>query len=241
MIKGQDHDYQHSGTTCQGYWAVDDAKSGKRPGILVAHEWSGLGDYVKKRCDMLAEMGYVAFAADIFGKGNRAKSYPECEQISKPYYEDRQLTRGRAVAALDCLKNHPLVDAAKIAAIGYCFGGIVVLELARSGADVKGSVAFHGQLSTPNPADAKNIKGKVLILHGAIDPVVPPAEVAAFEKEMEDAKVDWQLVAYGGAMHTFTNWNLPATPPPGMPAAYNEKADKRSWQAMKNFFAETIG
>jgi dienelactone hydrolase len=240
MIKGQEHEYQHCGTTCQGYWAVDDSKSGKRPGILVAHEWNGLGDYVKKRCDMLAEMGYVAFAPDIFGKDVRAASFPECEKISKPYYEDRQLTRGRAKAGLDVLAKHPLVDASKIAAIGYCFGGIVVLELARSGADVKGTVAFHGQLSTPNPADAKNIKGKVLILHGAVDPVVPPAEVAAFEKEMEDAKVDWQLVAYGGAMHTFTNWNLPTNPPPGMPAAYNEKADKRSWQAMKNFLAETI-
>lgn len=238
MIKGQDYDYQHGTTTCQGYWSVDESKSGKRPGILVAHEWNGLGDYVKKRCDMLAEMGYVAFAADIFGKGVRAASHPECVEISKAYYEDRQLTRGRALAALDCLTAHPLVDAAKIAAIGYCFGGIVVLELARSGADVKGTVAFHGQLSTPNPADARNIKGKVLILHGAIDPVVPPAEVAAFEKEMEDAKVDWQLVAYGGAVHTFTNWNLPTT---GMPAAYNEKADKRSWLAMTNFFAETIG
>ncbi len=238
MIKSHDHHYLHETTTCEGFWAFDEGKSGKRPGILVAHEWSGLGDYVKKRCEMLAEMGYVAFAADIFGKGIRAKSYPECEQISKPYYEDRQLTRGRAQAALDCLKNHPLVDASKIVSIGYCFGGIVALELARSGADVKGTVAFHGQLSTPNPADAKNIKGKVLILHGAIDPVVPPAEIAAFEKEMEDAKVDWQLVAYGGAVHTFTNWNLPTT---GMPAAYNEKADKRSWLAMKNFFAETIG
>ncbi|HEY1507087.1 MAG TPA: dienelactone hydrolase family protein [Stellaceae bacterium] len=241
MIKSHDHHYLHETTTCEGFWAYDEGKSGKRPGILVAHEWNGLGDYVKKRCEMLAEMGYVAFAADIFGKGIRAKSFPECEQISKAYYEDRQLTRGRAQAALDCLKSHPLVDASKIAAIGYCFGGIVALELARSGADIKGTVAFHGQLSTPNPADAKNIKGKVLICHGAIDPVVPPAEVAAFEKEMEDAKVDWQLIAYGGAMHTFTNWGLPTNPPPGMPAAYNEKADKRSWKAMTDFFAETIG
>ena len=148
MIKGQDHDYQHGGATCQGYWAVDDAKSGKRPGVLVAHEWGGLGDYVKKRCDMLAEMGYVAFAPDIFGKGIRAATFPDCERISKPYYEDRQLTRARAKAGLDLLTGHPLVDTSKVAAIGYCFGGIVVLELARAGADVKGTVAFHGQLST---------------------------------------------------------------------------------------------
>ncbi len=235
MIKSDTHEYLHGTTTCEGFWAYDESKPGKRPGILVAHEWNGLQDYVKKRCTMLAEMGYVAFAADIFGKGIRAKSFPECEQISAPYYKDRALTRGRARAGLEILQKHPLVDTTKIASIGYCFGGIVGLELARSGADVAGTVAFHGQLNTPNPADAKNIKGKVLILHGAIDPVVPPAEVAAFEKEMEDAKVDWQLVSYGGAVHTFTNWNLPTT---GMPAAYNEKADKRSWLAMQNFFAE---
>jgi dienelactone hydrolase len=240
MIKTQIVEYREGDTVCEGYLAYDDAKSGKRPGVLVAHEWNGCGEYMHKRCQMLAELGYVAFAADIFGKGNRAKTFPECEAISKAYYEDRQLTRRRAKAALDQLTRQPNVDASKVAAIGYCFGGIVVLELARSGADVKGSVAFHGQLSTPNPADAKNIKGKVLICHGAIDPVVPPSEVAAFEKEMEDAKVDWQFIAYGGAMHTFTNWSLPTTPPPGMPAAYNEKADKRSWQAMRDFFAETI-
>jgi dienelactone hydrolase len=237
MIKTELHEYRHGNTQCEGFWAYDD-KPGKRPGILVAHEWNGLQDYVKKRCEILAQMGYVAFAADIFGKGIRAKSFPECEQISAPYYKDRQLTRGRANAALEILQSHPSVDRAKMAAIGYCFGGIVVLELARSGAPVAGVVSFHGQLSTPSPADAKNIKGKVLVLHGAIDPVVPPAEVAAFEKEMEDAKVDWQLHSYGGAVHTFTNWNLPTT---GMPAAYNEKADKRSWLAMQNFFAEIFG
>lgn len=235
MVKTHSHEYQHGETICEGFWAYDEAKPGKRPGILVVHEWNGLQDYMKQRCTMLAEMGYVAFAPDIFGKGVRAKSFPECEQISAPYYKDRALTRARARAGLECLQKHPLIDKTKSAAIGYCFGGLVVLELARSGADVAGIVSFHGQLNTPNPADAKNIKGKVLVLHGAIDPVVPPAEVAAFEKEMEDAKVDWQLVSYGGAVHTFTNWNLPTT---GMPAAYNEKADKRSWQAMKDFFAE---
>ena len=240
MIKTQIVEYRDGDHVCEGYLAYDDAKSGKRPGVFVAHEWNGCGEYMYKRCEMLAELGYVAFAADIFGKGIRAKTFPECEAISKAYYEDRQLTRRRARAGLDVLAKQPNVDTSKIAAIGYCFGGIVVLELARSGADVKGSVAFHGQLSTPNPADAKNIKGKVLICHGAIDPVVPPAEVAAFEKEMEDAKIDWQFISYGGAMHTFTNWNLPTTPPPGVPAAYNEKADKRSWKAMRDFFAETI-
>jgi len=237
MIKAQVTEYREGDTVCEGYLAYDDAKSGKRPGVLVAHEWGGCSPYMHKRCEMLAELGYVAFALDIFGKGIRAATFPDCERISKPYYEDRQLTRRRAKAGLDVLTGQANVDASRVATIGYCFGGIVVLELARSGADVKGSVAFHGQLSTPNPADAKNIKGKILILHGAIDPVVPPAEIAAFQKEMEDAKVDWQMNYYGSAVHTFTNWNLPTT---GMPAAYNEKADKRSWLAMRNFFAETI-
>ncbi len=235
MIKTQLVEYKQGATVCEGYLAYDDANPGKRPGILVAHEWNGCQEYMHKRAEMLAELGYAAFALDIFGKGIRAKSFPECEQISLPYYQDRGLTRARARAGLEVLLKQPQVDAKKVAAIGYCFGGIVVLELARSGADLAGTVSFHGQLSTPNPADAKNIKGKVLVLHGAIDPVVPPAEVAAFEKEMEDAKVDWQLVSYGGAVHTFTNWNLPST---GMPAAYNEKADKRSWRAMQDFFAE---
>ncbi len=238
MIKTQLIEYRQGDTVCEGYLAYDDAKPGKRPGVLVAHEWNGCQEYMHKRSEMLAELGYVAFALDIFGKGVRAKTFPECEQISAPYYKDRALTRARAQAGLDVLKSQPNVDTSKVAAIGYCFGGIVVLELARSGADVAGVVSFHGQLSTPNPADAKNIKGKVLVLHGAIDPVVSPEEVATFQKEMEDAKVDWQFVSYGGAVHTFTNWNLPTT---GLPAAYNEKADKRSWVAMKDFFAEIFG
>ena len=127
MIKTQTHDYLHGETTCEGFWAYDESKPGKRPGILVAHEWNGLQDYMKKRCGMLAEMGYVAFAPDIFGKGVRAKSFPECEQISAPYYKDRALTRGRARAGLDCLLKHPQVDTSKVAAIGYCFGGVLSL------------------------------------------------------------------------------------------------------------------
>jgi dienelactone hydrolase len=144
--------------------------------------------------------------------------------------------RSRANAGLEVLKKHELTDAKRIAAIGYCFGGGVVLELARSGADIAGVVGFHATLDTPNPADAKNIKGKVLILHGADDPVVPTDQVLAFQDEMRKAKVDWQMVFYGGAVHGFT---MPESgTDPSKPAAYNEKADKRSWEAMKTFFAE---
>lgn len=236
MIKTESAEYRQGGTACEGYFAYDDAKSGKRPGILVVHEWGGLGDYVKQRSKMLAELGYVAFGCDIFGKGVRATTMEDCAKISEPYYKDRALTRARAQAGLEQLRGHSLVDTGKVAAIGYCFGGLVVLEMARAQMPLNAVVSFHGQFMTPEPA--KSIKCKVLALHGAVDPVVPPEEVQAFEKEMEAAGADWQLVAYGGAKHTFTNFNLP-TNLPG-PAAYQEKADKRSWIAMQDFFAETF-
>jgi len=144
--------------------------------------------------------------------------------------------RARANAGLEVLKKHPLTDVNRIAAIGYCFGGTVVLEMARSGAELAGVVSFHGGLSTPNPSDAKNIKGKVLVLHGADDPAVPPDQVIAFQDELRKAGVDWQMVSYGGAVHSFTNPEAGNDPSRG--AAYNEKADKRSWEAMKTFFGE---
>lgn len=237
MIKTEAVEYRHGATACEGFFAHDDAKGGKRPGVLVVHEWGGLGDYVKQRARMLAELGYIAFGCDIFGQGVRAQSMEDCAKISEPYYKDRGLIRARAQAGLEHLRGHALVDTSKVAAVGYCFGGLVVLEMARAEMPLSCVVSFHGQFMTPEPAT--RIKCKVLALHGAIDPVVPPEEVQAFEKEMEAAGADWQLVAYGGAKHTFTNFNLP-TDLPG-PAAYNEKADKRSWQAMKDFFAETLG
>jgi dienelactone hydrolase len=237
MIKTDAIEYREGATSCEGYFAYDDARQGKRPGVLVVHEWGGLGDYVKQRARMLAELGYVAFGCDIFGKGVRGTTMEECAKISEPFYKDRTVTRTRARAGLEQLRNHPRVDTGKVAAIGYCFGGMVALDIAREQMPVNCVVSFHGQFMTPAPA--KKITARILALHGAVDPVVPPAEVAAFEKEMEEAGADWQLVAYGGAKHTFTNFNLP-TNLPG-PAAYNEKADKRSWVAMQDFFKEVLG
>jgi dienelactone hydrolase len=237
MIKTESIEYKQGATACEGYFAYDDAKSARRPGVLVIHEWGGLGDYVKVRTRMLAELGYVAFGGDIFGCGVRATTMEDCAKISEPYYKDRGLIRARAQAALEQVHKHPLVDPNKVAAIGYCFGGLVVLEMARADMPVNGVVSFHGQFNTPAPA--KTINTKVLVLHGAIDPVTPPEEIAGLQKEMQEAKADWQLVLYGGAKHTFTNFNLP-TDLPG-PAAYQEKADKRSWVAMKDFFAEVLG
>jgi dienelactone hydrolase len=228
--------YKHGDTVLEGYLAYDDAVKGNRPGVIVVHAWTGLDAYTKRRTEQLAELGYIAFAIDMYGKGVKAKDAEEAARLAGIYRADRSLMRSRANAGLEVLKKHTLTDAKRIAAIGYCFGGGVALELARSGADIAGVVSFHGNLDTPNPEDAKNIKGKVLILHGAADPIVPTDQVIAFQDEMRKANVDWQMVIYGGAVHAFTNPESGYDPSRG--AAYNEKADRRSWEAMKAFFVE---
>jgi dienelactone hydrolase len=235
-VKIQVVEYKDGEQICEGFLAYDDAAKGKRPGVVVVHEWMGLGDYAKGRAKQLADFGYVAFAADIYGKGIRAKDATEAGQLAGKYKGDLPLLRSRARAAFDTLAKDGRVDAARIFAIGYCFGGTAALELARSGAPLAGVVSFHGGLSTKDPADAKNIRGRVLVLHGAADPYTPPADVAAFQKEMTDAKVDWQMVFYSGAVHSFTNPASGNDPSKG--AAYDAKADRRSWEAMKAFFAE---
>ena len=231
-------EYRHGSVVLEGYMAYDDSVQGKRPGILVVHEWMGHNPYVRKRAEGLARMGYAAFAIDMYGKGVRAKDSKEAASLAGIYKGDRRLMRARAQAGLDVLAKHPMVDTARMAAVGYCFGGTTVLELARSGAPLVAVVSFHGGLDTPSAVDAKNIRGKVLVLHGGDDPYVKPAEVAAFQEEMRGAGVDWQFVAYGGAVHSFTNPDAGNDNSKG--AAYNEKADRRSWEAMKAFFAETL-
>ena len=231
-------DYRHGDAILEGYLAYDDSIQGKRPGVIVVHEWWGINNYARMRTEQLAKLGYIAFAIDMYGKDVRAKDAKEAGSLSSTYRSDRALMRSRASAGLEVLKNHSLTDVNRIAAIGYCFGGTTVLEMARSGAQLVGVVSFHGGLGTPNPEDAKNIKGKVLVLHGADDPAVPPDQVIAFQDEMRKANVDWYFVSYGGAVHSFTNPDSGNDPSRG--AAYNEKADKRSWEAMKHFFAETF-
>jgi dienelactone hydrolase len=229
-------EYKHGETVLEGYLAYDSSIIGKRPGVLIVHQWKGLTDYEKKRAAMLAKLGYNVFALDIYGKGIRPQSSQEAGAQAGKYKSNRELLRARAQAGLAVLQKHELTDPKRVAAIGYCFGGTTVIELARSGADVAGVVSFHGGLDSPHPEDGRNIKCKVLALHGADDPNVPPKDLAAFEDEMRQAKVDWQLVKYGGAVHSFTDWNAGDNPQQG--AAYNEKADRRSWEAMKEFFAE---
>lgn len=228
-------DYQQGDATLEGVLVWDDSVSGPRPGVLVVHQWLGLTQYEKHRAEMLAQLGYVAFCADIYGRGIRPKDTTEAGALASKYKADRQLLRERVNAGLDELKKSDLADKNRVAAIGYCFGGTAVIELARSGAQLNGIVSFHGGLDSPTPADGKNIKCPVLICQGADDPFEKPEDLAAFESEMRGAKVDWRLILYGGAVHSFTQPD-PGFSNPG--ARYNEKADRRSWEDMKMFFGE---
>ena len=231
-------EYKQADTTCEGLLVYDDMFQGKRSGVLIAHQWKGLTDYEKMRGEMLAMRGHVVLCADVYGKGVRADNPKDAGALAGKYKSDRPLLRARINAALDFLRKQERVNPAQIAAIGYCFGGTTVLELARSGADIKGVVSFHGGLNTPTPDDAKKIKGKVLVCHGADDPFVPADEVTAFQKEMRDAKVDWQFVAYGNAVHSFTDAGAGNDNSKG--AAYNKDADVRSWREMKMFLDEVL-
>jgi dienelactone hydrolase len=226
-IKTKSVSYHDGKAPLEGFLAYDDSKKGPRPGVLVIHDWTGLQDYAESRAKQLAELGYIAFAADIYGKGIRPTDPKECGVQAGTYKNDLPLLRRRVLLGLEQLKKQPGVDATKLAAIGYCFGGTCVLELARSGADVAGVVSFHGGLSTTMPAKPGAIKARILVCHGGADSFVNK-EVPAFKEEMEKAKAKMEFVTYEGAQHGFTK--------PG--PAYQEKADKESWAAMKKFFAE---
>jgi dienelactone hydrolase len=237
QIHSKPVEYRDGDTLLEGYLCYDDSiLKGPRPGVLIAHQWMGLGDYEKKRAGMLAKLGYNVFAVDIYGKGVRPKDTKEAGALAGKYKADRDLLRKRMIAGLQVLQTNELTDPKQIAAIGYCFGGTAVIELARSGADIAGVVSFHGGLDSPRPEDGRNIKCKVLAMQGADDPFVTPKEMAAFEDEMRKARVDWELIKYGGAVHAFTQWDAGSDNSKG--AAYNEEADKRSWEQMKQFFAE---
>jgi dienelactone hydrolase len=231
-------EYKQGDVVLQGYLSYDESLTGKRPAVLVVHDWMGVSDDTKMRAEMLAGLGYVALTADIYGKGVRPKNAQEAQAEAGKYYKDRALWRARAKAGLDFLASRPEADPERLAVMGYCFGGGTALELARSGAPVKGVVTFHGSLSSATPEEAKNIKGKVLVLHGADDPYVKQADVTAFMDEMRNGGVDWELVQYSGAVHAFTIKGAGTDNSKG--AAYNAEADRRSWQAMKDFFSEVF-
>ncbi len=229
-------EYKHGDVVLEGFIAWDNSIDGQRPGVLVVHEWMGLNDYAKNRCRQLAELGYIAFAVDMYGKGVRPKTREEASEQASIYRSDRILMRNRVAAGLNVLLQNELCDRNNVAAIGYCFGGGTVLELARSGADIAGVVSFHGNLDTPDSEIAKNIKCKILVCHGAEDPYTSKESVDDFFNEMKNAGVDFQFIAYSGAVHAFTNPEAGDDPSKG--GAYNANADRRSWEHMKMFFKE---
>lgn len=238
-VRTREVEYRHGDTVLEGFMAWDDSLEGRRPGVLIVHQWMGLTEYERTRAGQLASLGYVAFAVDVYGKGVRPADTSEASTFAGTYKKDRTLLRARVAAGLETLRSSELVDPKRIAAIGYCFGGTAVLELARSGADVAGVVSFHGGLDSPEPEDGRSIKAKLLILHGANDPFVPAEDIAAFQQELRDAGVDWQMVYYSGAVHSFTQ--KAAGDDPSRGAAYDERADRRSWQAMRALFDEIFG
>lgn len=232
--------YKDGETALEGKLVYDPDDDTKRPVVLLFPDWMGPSEVSIEAADKVVEEGYIVFIADVYGKEIRPKTVPEASDQSGKYKKDRALMRSRAKAAFAEVGKLKLsqADTKKVGAIGFCFGGTVALELARTGAPVLGTVSFHGGLDTPDLSMAKNIKGSVLALHGADDPLVPEKEVAAFEKEMRDSKVDWELVKLGGAAHAFTNRNADSLKIPGV--AYNERADRRSFELMGVFFSEVF-
>ncbi len=236
-MQTRDIDYRDGTLEMSGLLAYDETLSGKRPGILVVHEAWGLGDHAMERARMLAREGYVALAADMYGGRRIASDLPQAMELIGELRTDPAKLRQRASSALAALKTQPNVDTSRLAAIGFCFGGTAVLELARGGADVKGVVSFHGGLQTAAPAEPGAVTPKVLVCTGADDPMIPPAQVTEFEDEMRKAGADWQVIAYGGTVHSFTNPDAGKTVKlDGI--AYNAQTDRRSWAAMRAFFDE---
>jgi dienelactone hydrolase len=232
----EDIEYTYDGTTMVGQLAVDETRSGTRPAVLVAHDAMGLSDHPKETARRLAELGYVALAIDYHG-GGVLLSPDEVGPRLGALMGDSAAIRGVGGAGLDALLASEYADPTRVAAIGYCFGGTLSLELARGGADLVAVVGFHSGLATGHPEDARNITGKVLVCIGADDPIIPPEQRQAFEEEMRAAGVDWQLHLYGGAVHSFTNPLADGTNPA---IRYDRQADERSWSSMLALFGEVF-
>jgi dienelactone hydrolase len=238
-MRTEDIEYHADGARLVGCLVVDDAKRGKRPGVLVAPEGGGLVDLTKQMARRLAEAGYCAFAMDYYGDGQPLADRNEVMPRINAFMAEPATIRARAAEALAVLARQPECDAARLAAIGFCFGGTTVLELARSGADLKAVVGFHSGLGTTRPQDAKAIKAKVLTCIGALDPIIPAEQRLAFEKEMTEGGVDWRMNVYGGAGHSFTNPEVGRLDMPGF--EYHAETHRRSWRAMLDLFDEALG
>jgi dienelactone hydrolase len=238
-MKSETIEYRDGDVTLKGFITYDDSKAGKRPGVLVNPEAFGLGPNAKGRAERLAQLGYVALAADPYGNGAIAKDLNEAMTLATPLFSDPAKLRARAHSALKTLAAHLQVDPSRLASIGYCMGGTFSLELARDGAALRGIVSFHGGLQTQRPAAAGQIKAKILVCNGNDDPFVPGEQLQGFVKEMTEAGADWQVINYGGTVHSFTNPEADTLGNPGL--KYNKSSDERSWKAMTDFFVEIFG
>lgn len=219
----------------EAFFAYDDSFSDRRPAVLINHTWAGRDDFVAEKAKKIASLGYVGFAVDMYGKGVLGSSVEENAKLMQPFMDSREMLQKRMKAALYAVKLMPWVDDSKIAAMGFCFGGLCSLDLARTGVDLKGAISFHGLLGAPDNTQGNVIKAKILALHGHDDPLVPAEQVLDFEREMTAAGVDWQLHAFGNTMHAFTN---PAANNPDFGTVYQPDADRRSWLLMENFLTE---
>jgi dienelactone hydrolase len=231
-------DYLDGDVPLEGFFAYDDAFDGRRPAVLINHAWGGRDEFVAEKAKKLAELGYLAFAVDMYGKGVLGQNPEENAKLMQPFMDGRAMLQQRINSALYAVKLMPWVDDTKIVAIGFCFGGLCVLDLARSGADIAGVVSFHGLLGAPDNISHPDIKAKVLVLHGNDDPMVPVEQLVALKQELTQAGADWQMHIYGNTMHAFTN---PLANDPGFGTVYQADADNRSWLAMKNFLSEILG
>ncbi|MFB3884594.1 MAG: dienelactone hydrolase family protein [Thermodesulfobacteriota bacterium] len=237
-IQGRTVEYSAQGVVMKGCLAYDENIKGKRPGVLVVHEWWGLNDYARMRARMLADLGYTALAVDMYGDGKVAMHPDDAEKFSSELMKNFDVATARFMAAMDFLKRQDTVDPVRIAAIGYCFGGGIVLNMAREGVNLKGVASFHGVLTAVKPAQPGSIKAKILVLHGAADKFITPEEIDAFKKEMKSAGADFQFVSYPGAMHSFTNPDADEIGKKfNFPIAYNADADRKSWDELKKFLS----
>jgi dienelactone hydrolase len=236
-VVGKSTSYEVDGETMKGFIAYDDSITGSRPGVIVVHEWWGHNEYARKRAKMLAELGYTAIALDMYGEGRQASHPKDAGKMAGEIRNNKDKMIHRFQAAKKILQNNQFTNKDKIAAIGYCFGGGVVLEIARSGENLAGVVSFHGSLATSSPATANNVKAKVLVLNGADDPFTKPEQITQFKQEMENAHVDYKFISYPGAKHAFTNPDADEFGKKfGIPLAYNKTADEKSWSEMQKFF-----
>ena len=235
-IREQLIEYRDGQTLLEGFFCQDDARPGPQPAVLISHAWGGRDEFVERKARRLAWHGYAAFALDMFGKGKRGTTTEECSALITPFMQDRALLARRITAALETLKDLPQIDSRRIAAMGFCFGGLCALDLARSGADLRGVASFHGLLK-PSGLPAQKIRAKTLIMHGYDDPMAPPEDVLAIAKELTSAGADWQLHAYGNTRHAFTN---PQAHDDALGLKYNEAADRRSWHSLMQFLEEVL-